>query len=92
MGARHVRFPHFKCPECGTDLQLPGRYRLQAGLLGVAIALALCYLVGLRSVTLIVVAAVLSVVAGALLTVFGLPVVRPKLERHYHGGELNLRD
>ena len=91
LGVSHVRFPHFKCPECNTELKLPGLYRLQVGLLGVVIAFGVCYATGLRSVVLISVAAVLSLVAASLLTVFSLPIVRPKLERHLSNGRLNLR-
>ena len=91
VGVRHVHFPHFRCPECKTELGLSGLYRFQAGLLGAVIAFAFCYAVGLRSVVLIAVAAVLSLVAGSLLTVFGLPIVRPKLERYFSYGRLNLR-
>ena len=91
LGVRHVRFPHFKCPDCDTELKVPGLYRVQAVFLGAIIAFAFCYAIGLRSVVLIGVAAVLSLVAGSLLTVIGLPIVRPKLERHFSHGTLNLR-
>jgi len=44
-------------------------------------AFTFCHLAGLRYVTLIVVGAVLNLGGGSLLTVFGLPVFRPKLAR-----------
>jgi hypothetical protein len=73
LGVRHVRFPHFKCPACGIDLKVPGYYRLVTNLIGAVVSVAVCYLVGLRSFALVVVAAVLSLVVGSVVTASGLP-------------------
>jgi len=88
---RHTHFPHFTCPRCHCEIRISRNYLLSVRLFGTSIAFFACYLVGLRWVSLILIGAILSLIVSTILTVFGLVIAPPTIEKHLQDGSLGLK-
>ena len=86
-----TRYPRFVCPSCRSELCVPPGSQLRTSLLGAAIAFFGCYLIGFRGITLVALGILFSLVCGSILTVVGLVVMPPTLERYYKPGSLDLK-
>jgi hypothetical protein len=91
IGVRHTHYPYFACPACRSDLCVPTRYQLKAQFLGTALAFSGLYLLSLRGIALVLCGILLSLMLGSLLTIIGLVVIRPTLERYIRDGSLGLK-
>jgi len=91
IGVTHVRFPHFACPNCRSEICIPSRYLFKARLLGAAIAFLGCYLMGLSGAVLVVCGVLFSVLVGTMLTTAGMVVSPPVVEKYFHPGSLGLK-
>jgi hypothetical protein len=88
---RHTRFPHFACPRCQCEIRISRNYLLCVRLFGTSLAFLTCYLVGLRGVSLVLSGAILSLIMSGILTILGLVIAPPTIEKHIQDGSLGLR-
>ncbi len=91
IGIQLTHYPHFHCPFCDCDLCVPTSFRLKALIVGAAIAIVVCYLLGLRGMFLLLCAIPASLTLGGVATFVGMTLMPPVLEKYWAPGNLGLK-
>src|SRR5882762_746435 len=88
---RDTQYPKFPCPGCRADLCVPHGFQLRARFVGAAVAFLGCYVIGFKGFSFVALGLLLSLVCGSTLTVLGLVVMPPTLEKYHKPGSLGLK-
>jgi hypothetical protein len=90
VDSSEVRNPYFTCRVCACKICVSRGYWLKVRLVTAFGAFIVCYLLGLRGVSLLLAWGVSSPILGIIAIAVSQKTIPPTVERYFHDGSLGL--